>query len=64
MRAFINISGTAAGIAGTLACILAVVMRLGGNHYLLGTEVAQWLVGGIALLAMGCFAKLWVLTSG
>lgn len=58
MRPFIDKLGTAAGIAGILACALAVLLRLGGQHYLLGTELAQWLVGGIALLVMGCFAKL------
>lgn len=62
MKPLIDTLGSAAGLAGGLACVLAVMLRAAGHHYLLGTELSQWLVGGIALLAMGCFAKLWVLT--
>ena len=61
MTELVNKLGSAAGIAGILACALAVILRLAGNYYLLNTELGQWLVGGIALLVMGCFAKLWSL---
>ncbi len=61
MAELVNKISNAAGIGGAAACVLAVLLRLSGEHYLLDTELAQWLVGGIALLLIGCFAKLWSL---
>ena len=55
--------GTALGTVGVLVCVLAVVLRFAGSYYLLGTELRMWLLGGIALLAMGCFAKLHAMTT-
>ncbi|MEQ9462696.1 MAG: hypothetical protein RJQ10_03475 [Haliea sp.] len=63
MNQLIDNIGTATGTAGVLVCTLAVVLRLGGQFYLLGTELRMWLLAGIALLAAGCFAKLHALAA-
>ncbi|MEQ8802280.1 hypothetical protein [Haliea sp.] len=63
MNEWIDYIGTATGTAGILICALAVVLRLGGQFYLLGTELRMWLLAGVALLAAGCFAKIHVLVA-
>lgn len=63
MNQLIDHIGTATGIAGVLVCALAVVLRLGGQFYLLGTELGMWLLAGVALLATGCFAKVHILAA-
>ena len=63
MNQFINNIGTVTGTAGILICVLAVVLRLGGKFYLLGTELRMWLLAGVALLAAGCFAKIHALVA-
>ena len=62
MNKFFDLTGTVVGVTGILVCILAVVTRLGGQHYLLGTETRMWLLGGITLIVIGCFAKLHALS--
>lgn len=62
MNKFLDLTGTVVGVTGILVCILAVATRVGGEHYLLGTETRMWLLGGITLIVIGCFAKLQVLS--
>ncbi|WP_146003605.1 hypothetical protein [Kineobactrum sediminis] len=63
MNKFFDQLGLLAGVIGVGFCILAVATRLMGQYYLFGTELRMWLLGGIALIVMGCFAKLQVLTA-
>ena len=63
MNKFFDLTGTIFGVTGILLCILAVVTRLGGQHYLLGTETRMWLLGGITLIVIGSFAKLHALSN-
>ena len=63
MHKFFDLTGSVVGATGILLCIVAVATRLGGQHYLLGTETRMWLLGGIALIAIGSFAKLHALSA-
>jgi hypothetical protein len=46
------------GAAGALVCIGSVLARIAGNHYMLGIESMTLFNGGIALMVMGCLARL------
>ena len=63
MKQLIDGLGTAIGTAGVLLCLFAVVMRLAGNFYFMGAELRTLLFGGMALLMIGCFAKIHALSS-
>ena len=58
MRQAIDGIGTATGTVGVLVCLLAVVLRLGGSFYFIGAELGSLLLGGMALLIIGCFMKI------
>ncbi len=58
MNKLVDGIGTATGAAGILVCVFAVVMRLAGNFYFMGVELGMLLLGGMALLIIGCFGKL------
>lgn len=62
MNRMLDLAGTLLGLLGVFVMVVAVAVRLGGNYFLFGTEVRAWLIGGIALVVVGCFAKLHVLT--
>ena len=62
MNRLFDLTGTLVGVTGIILCLVAVLARIGGQHYLLGTEARMWLLGGIALIAIGCFAKLHALS--
>jgi hypothetical protein len=62
MNRMLDSIGTVLGLLGVLVVIAAVAVRVGGHYYLFGTESRAWLIGGIALLVIACFAKLHVLT--
>jgi hypothetical protein len=55
--------GRLAGIAGALACLVAVAVRAGGSYWLAGLQVGTLLLGGIGAMVAGCFCLLWVLVS-
>lgn len=63
MNMLIGIVGNIAGVLGILACLIIGAIRLSGTYQFLGHEPMAWLVGGIALMVMGCLAKLHVLSS-
>jgi hypothetical protein len=50
--------GRLLGALGILLCVLAVIWRLLGNHYLVGFEVASLLQGGTSAVLIGCFLLL------
>jgi len=62
MQQVIDGIGTATGTAGVLVCVFAIVLRLAGNFYFMGTELNSLLLGGMALLIIGCFVKIHALS--
>ena len=58
MKKLLEIMGNIAASLGIVACLLAGVARLAGNHYFLGYEAVTLFIGGIALMVMACLAKL------
>ncbi len=63
MKRLFDLGGTLTGLLGTLVCAAAVLARVAGQHFVYGSETRAWLLGGIALLVLGCFLKLHALTS-
>ncbi len=58
MEALLIWLGRAVGSGGLLACVVAVLTRLAGKHYLAGFELLTLLQGGMAALVAGCFLLL------
>ena len=54
----ILMAGRAAGILGILVCIVAVIARATGHHYLGGLESATLLNAGTSAVVAGCFLLL------
>lgn len=50
--------GDLLAIAGILAFIAPILVRLGGQYYLFGFELKTVLMGGSALLLLACLARL------
>jgi hypothetical protein len=53
--------GQAIGILGLLLIAAAVIVRLSGRYIVGGFETGSLLQAGIATIAAGCFALLWLL---
>jgi hypothetical protein len=62
MKKFLNLFGSIIGSAGVLLAVFAIVARFAGYYIVFGSEARTWLLVGIALMVMGCLAKLHVLT--
>ena len=58
MNQILKTSGDLAAILGVAICLVAGVMRLAGQHHIVGIEAITLFTGGIALMVMGCLAKL------
>jgi type IV secretory pathway VirB2 component (pilin) len=58
MEKIIETLGNVVAVAGVLICVVAGVLRVTGNFYLLGYETMTLFVGGMGLMLMGCLAKL------
>jgi len=58
MNKLLKIVGNIAALLGILACLVAGVARLAGNHYFFGYETVTLFIGGIAFMVMACLAKL------
>ena len=58
MEKLLDVIGTLAGAVGVLVCIASAITRLNGVLTFAGSEVGTWFVLGVALVAVGCFAKL------
>jgi len=56
--------GQIAGIGGTLFCVVAVLARLSGMHWMGGFETLTLLQGGIAAMTFACLCLLSVLAKG
>jgi len=63
MDKLIDASGNAAAAVGIVICLVTGVVRLAGGYYLFGYESITLFTGGIALMVMGCLAKLHLLTN-
>lgn len=61
MLRIFDLTGSLLGLAGAVAVIVAILVRLTGQFFLLGVELRAWLLGGIALMVMACLFKLHVL---
>lgn len=62
MNKLVDGIGTVTGAVGVLVCAFAVVMRLAGNFYFMGAELGTVLLGGMALMIIGSFAKIHALS--
>jgi hypothetical protein len=62
MKNVLNLFGSIIGSAGALLAVFAILARFAGYYIVLGSEARTWLMVGIALMVMGCLAKLHVLT--
>ena len=50
--------GRVLGVIGTIACVIAIVLRLMGSFLIGGVGLGAIIQGGTALVAIGCFAIL------
>jgi len=55
--------GRLVGLAGVLACAVAVYSRMTGSFFLGGFQVGTLLQAGMAAILAGCFCLLVVLTN-
>lgn len=62
MEKIVDITGNLVAVVGVLICLAAGLARVIGNYYIFGYESEAFFIGGIALMVMGCLAKLHKLT--
>ena len=48
--------GRGAGLVGVVISVSAVLVRVSGNHWFGGLQVATWLLGGMALMLVACLS--------
>ena len=53
--------GRVLGVIGTIACVVAIVLRLLGNYTVSGIGLSAMIQGGISLVTIACFL---ILTGG
>ena len=58
MNSKLEMLGRVLGVIGTIACVLAIVLRLMGNYSVGGVGLSAVIQGGTALVAIGCFTLL------
>lgn len=63
MTSFMDRAGTIIGSLGVLICLLSALARVAGQHHLIAFELATLFLGGTALIATACLAKLQVLVA-
>ena len=63
MNRLIEISGNLVALLGVLVCLIAGTARILGNWYVGGVEILPLFTVGVALMVMGCLAKLHLLTT-
>ena len=63
MNRLIEITGNVAALLGILVCIAAGGARVLGNWSLGEVQILPLFVVGVALMVMGCLAKLHLLTA-
>lgn len=63
MNALLLLVGRLAGAVGVVACVAAVLLRLGGTYYVGKVGLGAVLQGGMAALLIACFCLLLVAVS-
>lgn len=63
MEKLLQLLGNLAGIGGVLLCVVAVAMRLSGNHFVGRFEALTLLQGGMAAMIFACLCLLAILTN-
>ena len=63
MNRLIEIAGNIAALLGILVCVAAGAARVLGNWYLGGVPIHPLFTMGVALMVMGCLAKLHLLAA-
>ena len=58
MMKLIQSMGDVAAILGMLACLVAVLVRLGGTWSIAGVQIAALFQVGIGLMVFACLAKV------
>jgi hypothetical protein len=61
MDRLIGLAGNVVGVVGIAVCLVSGAVRLSGAYYLAGVQLMPLFTMGIALMVMGCLAKLHVL---
>jgi len=63
MNRWIEIAGNLVALLGILVCVMTGATRLLGSWYAAGVQILPLFTVGVALMVMGCLAKLHVLAS-
>lgn len=63
MNRLIEIAGNLVALVGILVCLVAGASRVLGSWYVGGVELQPLFMVGVALMVMGCLAKLHLLAS-
>lgn len=58
MKCQLNCIGTIAGYAGIITCAAGVFGRFHGDFHFIGYQAADVFLVGVALMVLGCWAKL------
>jgi len=58
MKSTMKLAGTVGGYLGSAICLIAIVGRFFGRPNVLGWDATNFLLLGIALVAMACWSKL------
>ncbi len=64
MNALLLTVGRLAGAAGVVMTLVAVVVRVTGHYWVAGYQTGTILLGGMAMMLIGCLSLLAVLVSG
>jgi len=59
MNKLIAMGGLGAGVLGALLTVVAGIWRVTGHYHLAGFEAMTLFVGGMGLMLIACFAKLY-----
>jgi hypothetical protein len=59
----LDAAGHTVSIVGIVLCLVAGISRLAGSHHVASYETLTLMIGGIALMVLGCLAKLQRLAS-
>lgn len=63
MDKIFDLAGNVAGGLGILVCLAAGAIRVAGAYQMFGYEAITLFTAGIALMVVGCLAKLQALTT-
>lgn len=58
MKCHLNCIGSVAGYVGIITCAAGVFGRFHGDYHFIGFQAADVFLMGVALMTLGCWAKL------